>query len=455
MKTKWFILILLFLHIPIFGQVSDYALVYIHRLKRSTNSSKNYSIWINERLIGKLRGINTAVSATAADRWLVSKVPETGEVFIRITEGDKEVDMLMITLNKGFSYFIQFDPSVGYGMKSLSQLTVREGCQQVISADKDNFEYAQSDLKPIVKSITIKTMMEMEKQEAAQAAASKPATTVVHDASVSALQTSDVDVNIPSRSKKAENRFALIIGNEDYHSFQTGLSSEVNVDFAKRDAQIFRDYCTGVLGVAEENIIFEINADAVNMARALNKINLLIKNSAGEAEVFVYYAGHGFPDEVTKEPYLIPVNVSGTDLQFAIKLKDFYGKLTEYPSKRVAVFLDACFSGGARNQGLVAARGVKVAPKESALKGNIIVISASSAEQSSLPYKEKFHGMFTYFLLKHLQETKGNTTYDELTKYVSQQVSIKSVMINSKEQNPQTNVSSEIIDSWKTWKIND
>ncbi|HEY9123821.1 MAG TPA: caspase family protein, partial [Bacteroidales bacterium] len=153
-------------------------------------------------------------------------------------------------------------------------------------------------------------------------------------------------------------------------------------------------------------------------------------------------------DEVTKEPYLMPVDVSGKNAADGIKLKDMYDKLTEFPSKRITVFIDACFSGGARNQGLLAARGVKVKAKEAVNNGNIIVFSASSGEQSSLPYKAKEHGFFTYFLLKKLKETQGNVNYSELSAYLKKNVSLQSVLLNDKEQTPQVNVSQSMIDAW-------
>ena len=53
----------------------------------------------------------------------------------------------------------------------------------------------------------------------------------------------DVDINIPVNNKKNPHRYALIIGNEDYSSFQTDLSSEVNVDYAINDAKVFSEYC--------------------------------------------------------------------------------------------------------------------------------------------------------------------------------------------------------------------
>ena len=187
------------------------------------------------------------------------------------------------------------------------------------------------------------------------------------------------------------------------------------------------------------------------MNQALAKMNLIAKNSNGKAELIFYYAGHGLPDENTKEPYLIPVDVSGANfLEGGIELKNVYAKLTEFTSKKVSVFIDACFSGGARNQGLLSARAVKIKPKETSLAGNIVVFSASSGEQSSLPYQDKQHGMFTYFLLKKIQDTKGDISLKELSDYVSEQVSLQSVNINNKEQTPVVNAGT---DSWGNWLL--
>ncbi len=264
----------------------------------------------------------------------------------------------------------------------------------------------------------------------------------------------DVDQIKPMGIKPYPYKYALIIGNEDYSSYQMGLRSESNVDFAVRDAETFRQYAIYILGVPEENIIFLTNARAIQMHRAINKINMIANITKGKADIFFYYAGHGFPDELTKEPYIIPVDVSGADLEFALKLNDVYAKLTENPTLRVTVFLDACFSGGARNQGLVAARGVKVKPKENIFKGNMVVFSASSGDQSSLPYKEKQHGMFTYYLLKKLQETNGAVSYKELSDYLKEQVAVKSILVNNKEQIPETNISVDLKDSWGDLKFN-
>ena len=263
----------------------------------------------------------------------------------------------------------------------------------------------------------------------------------------------DVNTGIPEISTKNPYRFALIFGNEDYSSYQEDLKNEANVDFAESDARVFKDYAVKTFGIPDENVIMKINAKAMEMHKELNKLNLLIKSANGKAEVFFYYAGHGVPEESTKEPYLLPVDVSGTDLQFAVKLADVYRKLSEYPSKKVTIFLDACFSGGARNKAVVNARAVKIKPKETPLKGNLVIFASSSGEQTSLAYKDAKHGMFTYHLLKKLKETKGDVSYKELAEYLNEQVGMKSVLVNNKEQTPQTITSPEVQDRWGLWKI--
>ena len=267
---------------------------------------------------------------------------------------------------------------------------------------------------------------------------------------------SDVDQNIPITPSQYPNRFALIIGNEDYSSHQTEIGGEINVAYARNDASAIKEYCTKAMGVPEENVIFLLDATTGQMNQAISKANKLIKATQGKGTFYVYYAGHGLPDEVTKEAYLMPVDVSGKNANEGILLKNFYEKLTEFPAERITVFIDACFSGGARNQGLLAARGVKINPKvdaDATVKGNLVVFSASSGEQSSLPYKAQQHGIFTYYLLKKLKESGGNVTYSELSEYITEKVSLQSLLINDKEQNPKVNVSTNSQEVWKTWTI--
>ena len=266
--------------------------------------------------------------------------------------------------------------------------------------------------------------------------------------------TSDVDKNIPQNNTINNNRYALIIGNEDYSSRQSGLNTESNVEFAMNDAKTVNEYALKVLGVPQENCFLLLNATAGEMLQKINVVTQILSKLGEKSELLFYYAGHGFPDEVTKTPYLIPVDVSATNLQSAIKVTDLYQKLINTKAKRITVFLDACFTGGGRDQGLLAVRGVKIVPKTSFLNGNMAVFTATNNEQSALPYKEKQHGMFTYYLLKKLQETNGNISYLEMQNYIKEKVSIQSLKVNSKSQDPQINVSPEVLNEWENWRFN-
>lgn len=274
--------------------------------------------------------------------------------------------------------------------------------------------------------------------------------TAVNDISIGK---SDVDLNIPSNYTINDNIYALVIGNEDYSSYQTGLGSEVNVKFANNDAKVFKEYLMNTMGVPEDNIHLLLNATYGQSMQYLSKLEAITEILGEKAEIIFYYSGHGFPDEVTKEPYIMPVDASATNLISAIKLNQIYGKLTKHPTKRVTIFLDACFSGGARNQGLLAARSVKIKPQENQVNGNVVVFTASSGIEPALGYDDKQHGMFTYYLLKKFQESQGDLSYQELGEYIQAQVELQSVVINNKRQKPQINLGSGIDERWGEWRF--
>jgi uncharacterized caspase-like protein len=259
---------------------------------------------------------------------------------------------------------------------------------------------------------------------------------------------SKVDKNIPYVNYKNPNRIALIIGNEDYSNT---LNSEINVNYAKNDAESFRKYAVNVLGVEERNVHFLLDATAGQMRREIDLTAAILKKLGKKGELIFFYAGHGFPDEVSKTPYLMPVDVDATNLASAIKLANVNKKFGETGAGKITLFLDACFSGGGRNQGLLAARSVSIKPKKENISGNMVVFSASSGQQTSLAYNTQQHGMFTYFLLEKLQSTKGEVTYGELAGYLKDKVGLESLQINGKPQDPEVNVSGSVINKWENW----
>lgn len=262
--------------------------------------------------------------------------------------------------------------------------------------------------------------------------------------------TSSVDKNIPYSKHKIPNRFALVIGNEDYGEID---NAEVNVEYARNDADIFKSYCINVLGVEEKNMFFLLDATAGEMDREIDRMAEMMKRLGSSGELIFYYAGHGFPDEDSNTPYLIPVDVNATNLNAAIKLSDLYRKFGSSNAARITIFLDACFTGGGRNEGLMASRGVRIKPDDEPLSGNMVVFAATSDIQSALPYNKEQHGMFTFFLLKKLQSSNGDLTYGELATYLRESVGFESLRENGKEQDPVVSSSRSVLDEWENWEM--
>ena len=256
----------------------------------------------------------------------------------------------------------------------------------------------------------------------------------------------DVDLNIPAGKLTRLHTFALIIANENYMEV-------ANVPNALNDGQIFMEYCKKTLGIPESNIHYTPDATLNRMKRQLSWISQVMEAYKGDANIIFYYAGHGIPDERTQSSYLLPVDGYGSDTTTGYSLDEIYKMLGEKKAKSVVVFLDACFSGANRDGAMLAsARGVAIKAKQGAPKGKMVIFSAAQGDETAYPYKEKNHGMFTYYLLKKLRETKGDVTFGELADYVTSEVMKQSVVTNGKMQTPQT-IPSGKAEDWKKWKF--
>lgn len=256
---------------------------------------------------------------------------------------------------------------------------------------------------------------------------------------------SDIDKNIPVNASDNTKSFAVIIGNEDY-------KNEIKVDYAKNDARTFKDYVIKTLGVPEQQVHLKENATFGDMLGEIEWLTNVGKAFGSNAKLIFYYAGHGMPDEASKSSYLLPVDGRSSQMRTAVKVDELYASLTQYPVKQATVFLDACFSGAAREGMLTSGRGVVIKPKENILSGNLVVFSAVSGEQTAHPYAEKYHGLFTYFLVKKLQETKGNVSFQELSNYIATNVNQISV-VKGKEQTPKVNLSNDVLSNWMNFKL--
>ena len=258
---------------------------------------------------------------------------------------------------------------------------------------------------------------------------------------------SDVDTNIPSTNASNPNTFAIIFANEDYKNV-------ASVPFAKNDGAIFQKYCQKTLGIPSSNIHYVENASFNDIRIQLAWLKDVCDAYDGKASVIVYYAGHGIPDEASKSAYLLPVDGDSRYVQSAYKIDEFYQKLGTMNAKSVTVFMDACFSGSKREEGMLAsARGVAIKAKSGVPQGKMVVFSAAQGDETAYPNNDEGHGIFTYYLLKKLQETKGDVTLQDLGEYITTNVRRQSVVKNGKPQTPCVTPSAEVGTDWENWKL--
>lgn len=259
---------------------------------------------------------------------------------------------------------------------------------------------------------------------------------------------SDIDKNIPEAINSNSNTFAIVIANETY-------SREANVPYAVNDGNIFKEYCRNCLGIPEKNIHLITNATLNDIRHEVKWIQDVAEVYKGDAKIIFYYAGHGIPDEKSKNAYLLPTDGYGSDVATGYSLENLYKTFGSLPSKSITVFLDACFSGAKRDGNMLAsARGVAIKVKQTIPVGNMVVFTAAQGDETAYPYKEEEHGLFTYYLLKKLQETKGNATLGELSDYIKEQVERQSIVTNGKLQSPSIMATSSIGNEWKNWTLN-
>ena len=253
-----------------------------------------------------------------------------------------------------------------------------------------------------------------------------------------------IDTKIAVNNVIDEKTFVLIFCNENY-------KYEQPVPYALNDGDIFRQYCEKTLGIAAENIKYQPDASLNDMRIQLSLLEKKVNAFDGEARAIVYYSGHGMPSDDDKTAYLLPIDGNSAIPMSGLSIADLYKQLGEMKSRQTMVFLDACFSGARRDgQMLASSRGVAIKVKDTPVTGNMVVFSAAQGNETAYPYKEKHHGLFTYFVLKQLHQYGGHITLGELSDYVTKQVSRTSIVKNEKSQTPSI-IASNSVKDWRNW----
>ncbi|MBU0674617.1 MAG: caspase family protein [Proteobacteria bacterium] len=223
-----------------------------------------------------------------------------------------------------------------------------------------------------------------------------------------------VDVDIPPKTGQVKpDAVAVVIGNKDY-----AHQGVPQVEFAIRDASVIRQYLIDTLGFADHNIIFQQNATKTDFLKIFGdkddyRGELYSRTRKGKSDVFIFYSGHGAPDTITKRVFLLPAEADPSSIKFtAYSLDLLYANLNrlgeEKDIRSLTMVFDACFSGMSNDGAAVVsdASSIGIRPKLPVLAlPNTAIITSSSDDQISSWYREKRHGLFTYFFLKGIKNT--------------------------------------------------
>ncbi|MFI5363706.1 MAG: caspase domain-containing protein [Elusimicrobiota bacterium] len=216
-----------------------------------------------------------------------------------------------------------------------------------------------------------------------------------------APSSSDID-ELPAARAARPHSYAVVIGVEHYRE------KLPNADFAADDAKLVAAYFERALGVPEANVA-TLTDDRATKSDFEKYFESWLPNhiEAGDT-VYVYYSGHGAPNPAKGDSYLVPYDGDPTYTEkTGYSVKRLFDQLAKLPAKQVYVAMDSCFSGaGGRS---VIAQGARplVSVVQADVPANLTVLAASAGDQISNSYREKGHGLFTYYFLKGLKE-KGD-----------------------------------------------
>jgi len=189
-----------------------------------------------------------------------------------------------------------------------------------------------------------------------------------------------------------EQRFALVVGNRAYP--QGPLATPEN-DAADVAAALRK------LGF---QVVTAANLDPTRFRSTIRRFEDLLATADGRVVALVYYAGHGV--QIQGKNYLLPTGVEYKDqrdvIDFGIDAEQLLARVTAQEPDVTIMILDAC-----RDSPLPAiarsARGGSGLARMDPPAGSFLAFATSAGSTASDNYRER-NGLFTKFVLQHIQE---------------------------------------------------
>ena len=228
---------------------------------------------------------------------------------------------------------------------------------------------------------------------------------------------------------------AVVVGIENY-PFVPGVPG------AERNAKDWYAYLSETLGVPIENIALRVNAGAARES-ILNSARRAAEKAGKQGTLWFVFIGHGAPSLDGKDGLLVGVDAQQTAESLearSVKRNELLKVLSKSHAKRIAVVLDACFSGRDAS-GKTLARGLQplmvVTPWGTA-DPRMAVLTAAKGDQVAGPLPGADRPAFSYLVLGGLRgwaaKAKGAAvTAGDLWHYASHAIE---ATVQGREQTP-------------------
>lgn len=242
---------------------------------------------------------------------------------------------------------------------------------------------------------------------------------------------SPVDVNIPMNGKLNNETFALIISNENYQKF--------DASYSKRDGETMAKYCEKRLGIPKKNITLYNDATYGVMQSMLSHCFDIAEVYEGEASFVIYFSGIGFMESREKDCYILPVDVSMTNIKStSLSITELLSYFRRLNVKYLILITDCPYNGVDRaGNSIVEDRGIAIRQDFPMPDGEITWISTSHTSRKKSIDKDTQHGILTYSILDILQKEQSIALPDLIDKAIKN-VKEKAFAINGEISTPVT-----------------
>ena len=309
-------------------------------MKKSINAGETYKVFLNDANIGKLEGINLALSDNPKDLWLVMKYSGSGTVVLTISDSkSNEIDRISLDSGPEVSHYIEFNPAAGYGVNYLRKLSLNKGHELFRKANEDDIYFTSKDIAREVMGNRTKNVA-AENKEVHAGDQQK-----TEDIQFNPQVTSRSDVKIECKVGKtfipgisARKFYGLVVGIEAYQDPVIN-----SLDEPVKDARSFYNVLVNYYIFDKGNVTFLANPKREELTKALDK---LVETITPDDNLVIFYAGHGHWDDKLKQGYWLPSDARAGDRGSWFSNGDLKTYIGGINARHTLLITDACFGGG-------------------------------------------------------------------------------------------------------------